>query len=109
MYNYIRDIVTDFKQYEPSNKNARTPAANHLFKVRDDQKKPPETLALVFHIFTARALFATKRDRPDIHTTVAFLTTRVLCPDDDIPPTLKDRKSVGGTEYLRRLKIGRAS
>ena len=32
--NYIRDIVTDFKQYEPSNKNVRTPAANHLFKVR---------------------------------------------------------------------------
>ena len=33
MYNYIRDIVTDFKQYDPSNKNECTPAANHLFKV----------------------------------------------------------------------------
>ena len=33
MYNYIRDIITDFKQYDPSNKNARTPAAHHLFKV----------------------------------------------------------------------------
>ena len=83
MYNYIRDIVTDFKQYYPSKKNARTPAANHLFKVRDDQKKLPETLAQVFHTFTARSLFANKRDRPDIHTTVAFLSTRVLCPDDD--------------------------
>ena len=83
MYNYIRDIVTDFKQYDPSNKNALTPAANHPFKVRDDQKKITETLAKVFHTFTARALFATKRDRPDIHTTVAFLTTRVLCPYDD--------------------------
>ena len=82
MYNYIRDIVTDFKQYDPSNKNARTPAANHLFKVRDDQKKLPETLAQVFHTFTARALFATKRARPDIHTAVAFLTIRVLFPDD---------------------------
>ena len=48
MYNYIRDIITDFKQYDPSNNKARTPAANHLFKVRDDQKKLPETLAQVF-------------------------------------------------------------
>ena len=59
-YNYIRDIITDFKHYDPSNKNARTPAANHLFKVRDDQKKLPETLAQVFHTFTARDLFATE-------------------------------------------------
>ena len=82
MYNYISEIITDFKKYDPSNKNARTPAANHLFKVRDDQKKLPETLAQVFHTFTARALFATKRARPDIHTSVAFLTTRVLFTDD---------------------------
>ena len=83
MYNYIRDIVTDFKKYDPSNKNAHTPAANHLFKVRDDQKKLPETLAQVFHTFTAPDLFTTKQARPDIHTAVAFLTTRVLFPYDD--------------------------
>ena len=83
MYNYIYDINTDFKQYDPSNKNARTPAANHLFKVRGDQKKLPETLSQVFHTFTARALFATKQAWTDIHTAVAFLMTRVLCPEDD--------------------------
>ena len=82
MYNYIRDIITDFKQYDPSKKNARTPPANLLFIVRDDQKKLPESLAQVFHTFMARALFDTKRARPDIHTTDAFLTTRVLCTDD---------------------------
>ena len=48
MYNYIREIVNEFKQYDPSNKNTHTPAANHLFKVRDDQKKLPESLAQVF-------------------------------------------------------------
>ena len=83
MYDYISDIIADFKRYDPSNKNARTPAAHHLFKVRDDQKKLPETLAQFFHTFTARALFSTKRARPDIHTAVAFLTTRLLCPDDE--------------------------
>ena len=83
MYNYIRDIITDFKQYDPSNKNSRTLAANHLFKVRDDQKKLSETLAQVFHTFTAQALFATKQARPGIHTEVAFITTIVLFPDDE--------------------------
>ena len=83
MYNYIRDILTDFKQYDLSNKNARTPDARHLFKVQDGQMKIPETLEQVFHTFTARDLFATKRAWPDIHTAVAFLTIRVLCPDDD--------------------------
>ena len=83
MYNYIRDIVTDLKKYDPSNKNTRTPATNQLFKVRDDQKKLPKTLAQVFHTFTAQGLFATKQARPDIQTAVAFLTTIVLCPDDD--------------------------
>ena len=83
MYNIIRDMITYFKQYDPSNNNARTPAAHHLFKVRYDQKKLPKTLAQSFHTFTAQALFATKRALPDIHTAVAFITTRVLCPDDD--------------------------
>ena len=71
MYNYIRDIITGFKQYDLSNKNAHAPAANHLLKVQDDQKKLTETLAQVFHTFTVRALFATKQARPDIHTAVA--------------------------------------
>ena len=83
MYNYIRDIITDFKQYDSSNNNTRTHVANYVFKVRDDQKKLPETLAQVFHTFTARALFDTKQARPDIHTAVSFFTTIVLCPVDE--------------------------
>ena len=62
---------------------SRKPAADNLFKVRDDQPKLDEQKAQVFHTFTAKALFATKRARPDIHTSVAFLTTRVICPDKD--------------------------
>ena len=33
MYNDIRDIITEFKQYDLSNKNACIPDANQLFKV----------------------------------------------------------------------------
>jgi hypothetical protein len=37
----------------------------------------------LFHHFTAKLLFLSKRARPDIQTTVAFLTTRVKAPDED--------------------------
>jgi hypothetical protein len=37
----------------------------------------------VFHNFVARSLNLTKRARPDIHTAVAFLTTRVRKPGKD--------------------------
>ena len=30
-----------------------------------------------------KGIRATKRARPDIHTSVAFLTTRLICPDED--------------------------
>lgn len=60
-----------------------TPAAEHLFQVRDDAVKLSEKKAKVFHNFAARGLFATKRSRPDIHTAIAFLTTRVREPDED--------------------------
>ena len=59
--------------------------ANRSFavKVRDDQPNFDEQKAQIFHNFTAKSLFATKRARPDIHTSVAFLTTRVIRPDED--------------------------
>ena len=31
MYNYIRDMITDFKQYNPCKKNTRTPASNTTY------------------------------------------------------------------------------
>ena len=36
-----------------------------------------------FHTFVAKALFLSKRGRPDISTAIAFLTTRVKEPDVD--------------------------
>jgi hypothetical protein len=35
-----------------------------------------------FHIFVAKGLFASKHARPDIHTTIAFLCTRVMAPNE---------------------------
>jgi hypothetical protein len=60
-----------------------TPAAEHLFKIDKDAVKLDEEMGKVFHNFVAKCLFLTKRARPDIHTPVAFLTTRVREPDED--------------------------
>ena len=83
MFDYIQEMLEDFHEFYPNKTISRTPAADHIFKVRDDQPKLDEQKAQVFHTFSAKALFATKLARPDIHTSVAFLTTRVICPDKD--------------------------
>ena len=80
---YIREVIEDFSKYDPGSKTARTPDADHLFKVRDDARPISEKLAQTFHTFVAKSLFATKRARPDIATAVSFLTTRVIEPDED--------------------------
>ena len=80
---YIREIVALFEKHDSSNKIASTPAAEHIFRVNDDARKLPEKTCTIFHHFVAKALFATKRARPDIAVAVAFLTTRVKSPDED--------------------------
>ena len=81
MIEYVKKMVEDFPEQDDT--TATTPAANHLFDVRDNATKLPEDKAMIFHNMTARGLFVCKRARPDIQTTVAFLTTRVSKPDDD--------------------------
>ena len=62
---YIREVIEDFSKYDPGSKTARTPAADHFFKVQDDAKPISEKLAQTFHTFVAKSLFATKRARPE--------------------------------------------
>ncbi len=62
---------------------AATPAAHHLFNVHDSVSKLDDKRATIFHTITAKGLFLCKRARPDILTTIAFLTTRVREPDED--------------------------
>ena len=65
-------MLEDFHKFDPNKTISRTPAADHLFKVRYDQPKLDEQKAQVFHTFTAKALFATKQARTEIHTYVHF-------------------------------------
>ena len=64
-------------------KSAKTPAAEHLFKINDKCEKLNNKMSEDFHTFTAKNLFICKQARPDIQTAVAFLTTRVKEPDQD--------------------------
>ena len=60
-----------------------TPAANHLFQVNKGGVKLDDETAELFHHLVAKLLYLCKRVRPDLHTAVAFLTTRVMGPDAD--------------------------
>ena len=58
-------------------------SAEFLFNVDDESRMIDNSREKLFHTFVAKALFATKRSRPDIHTAVAFLTTRARGPNKD--------------------------
>ena len=81
MTEYVKKMVEAFPEKRDS--EALTPAALHLFEVRDSIDKLKEEDAIIFHNIVARGLFLCKRARPDIQTTIAFLTTRVSNPDLD--------------------------
>ena len=83
MTRYVKQMVEEFPYQNLIKGTAATPAANHLFNVRDNVPKLEERRRKVFHNMVAKGLFVCRRSRPDIQTTIAFLTTRVKEPDED--------------------------
>ena len=49
--------------------------------MNDNIRKLDKEIKKIFHTYTTKSLFLCKRERPDIETTVTFLTTRVIEPD----------------------------
>ena len=60
-----------------------SPFARHLCKVNERAEKLVEEQADLFHSIVAKLLHVTKRLRPDIEPTIAFLMTRVSKSDVD--------------------------
>ena len=84
MTRYVKAMIEEFKFGEElGNEKPKTPAAGHLFDVRDDAVKLDAERAEEFHTVVAKALFVCKRSRCDIQPTVTFLCTRVKEPDQD--------------------------
>ena len=83
MIKYLHNVLEDF--IEDIRKSSVTPAADYLFKIREETErmKIPEELAVIFHTTVAQLLFVSQRARRDIQTPVSFLTKRVKTPDKD--------------------------
>jgi hypothetical protein len=79
----IKNIIKDFPEEIIGTKTS--PAADHLFAVRDPSlaKVLPKEQAMAFHCTTAQLLFLSARAQRDIQPATAFLTTRVRSPDKD--------------------------
>ena len=95
MDDYISNMLHDLP--EDMEGMATTPAAEHLFNVNEAPTYLDEKEAMFFHHNVAKLLFLCKRARPDIQTTVAFLSTRVQQPNCD------DYKKLGRVmKYLQK-------
>ncbi len=95
MFDYVDEILTAWKKADQSNddngfktvshsrKTKSSAAPENLFVVDEDCKKLDSVKATAFHNIVAKALYITKRARPDISVAIAFLTTRVREPDQN--------------------------
>ena len=83
MTEHVGKMVEEFEMECELPKSAKTPAAEHLFKINDKCEKLNEKMAGDFHTYAAKGLFICKQGRPDAQTLVAFLTARVKQPDQD--------------------------
>ena len=90
MIMYLKNVKAGFP--EEIRWKAATPAAVHLFLVRDRSKARTlkEERALAFHHMVAQLLFMCTRARRDKQTAVAFLTTRVKEPDKMTGESLRE-------------------
>ena len=102
MIKYVKKILDEFP--EVIKVAAATPAAEHLFNIREDNKDIllPEEQALAFHRIVAQLLFLCARARPDIRTAVSFLCTRTKKPDeDDWGKVKRVLKYLYGTRHMK--------
>jgi len=93
MINYIQDVIKEWEDstsklddgFEQVTKRQKiaTAAPDDLFKVDEDQVKLSNKKAKYFHRIVAMMLYVMKRARPDMALSFAFLTTRVMEPDED--------------------------
>ena len=74
MTSYVKDMWEEFPQELDG--QVRTPATKHLYEIKPSKRLDKKT-GEIFHTFVAKALFLTKRGRPDVMPTVSFLCTRV--------------------------------
>ena len=72
MIPYLKNVIAEFPEIILG--KFPTPAADHLFKIRDEKDAKPleEERLLAFHHTVAQLLFMATRARRDIQTAAAF-------------------------------------
>eukprot|EP00957_Ditylum_brightwellii_P149244 11366313-Ditylum_brightwellii.AAC.1 len=78
---------------------AATPAANHLFTINNQAENLDKEKAHLAYHNIAKLIFLCQQARPDIQTSMAFLSTRVKSPDTD-----DWKKLICTMKYLRATK-----
>ncbi len=81
MKDHIREAIEAFGEEITS--GVSTPADRNLHLVNEQAEQLNHEQSIIFHSVTAKLLHISKRARPDIETTVAFLCTRVSKSDVD--------------------------
>jgi hypothetical protein len=81
---------------------APTPAATHLFKIRDDPVLLEKEKSDTFHKMVMQLQYLSQRARPDLRTAVSFLCKRVSAPDeDDYKKLTRAMRYLQSTVYLK--------
>lgn len=97
MTGLINDVLECFQS---TGIGGKVPSGPDLFENKEDKSKELEKQDREkFHSLTAKLLYIAKRARPDLLTTVSYLTTRVRAPNEEDMKKL--RKLI---EYLRNTK-----
>jgi len=95
----MEKMVEELLQEYSVEGTVKTPAASFLFKVGKNIENLKLKEKELFHSIVAKLLYMSKRARPDILTTVSFLSTRVC------NPTVEDMKKLARVlQYLNGTK-----
>ena len=82
VYCNVKNMCAEFSKYMKPDDTAVNPSPPDLF-AKGTGEKLEKAQADDFHKFLAKGLFACKRARPDIHTSIALLCIRVKAPNED--------------------------
>ena len=82
MVSYVEAMLAEFHKIQKIGTESKCPWTEGLFTVDATSPKLEENKAESFHTYVAKALFLSKRARPDILPAVSFLCTRVREPTD---------------------------
>jgi len=114
---FLKKMVKEFEEDTgvELNRSYATPAASWLFKIKEAKELCPKFTSF-FRKYVMKTLWASKRSRPDLETTMGFLTTRVQVPTKDdwhkltrlmsfIKNTADDVRTIGADDLHHLLTL----